>query len=157
MEEKKHCCCSELTDLVIVGMGEAEGRDERIFATLDLVRDYGTEKWWLYASACNVCGQGWMIAQEERIHDNYCLTRIGPEALAQILEHSVWPDDFFLYEHVLRLGRDAGYIATFLDRRSPALVETAHELRSARPDISVEEIAYVLAIPVKQAALLLRS
>ncbi|KTE22509.1 hypothetical protein ATE67_00750 [Sphingopyxis sp. H050] len=137
-------------------MGDAEGMDERIFETLDLVRNYGDEKWWLYASTCRACGQNWMVAQEERIHDNYCLKRIDQDTLSAIVEHSRWPPDFLSYELILRLGREAGHVATFLDSRSPVLVETAHDLRQARPEISIEDIAYALAIPTKQAKRLLK-
>lgn len=156
MDDNKSCVCSELAHLTIVGMGDANGMDERIFASLDLVLDYGSDKWWLYVSTCNACGQNWMVAQEERIHDFYCLKRLTPEAFQEIAERSVWPDDFLAYEQVLRLGRDGGFVATFLDPKSPTLVDTVEELRAARPNISLEEIAYVLAIPKKQAAKLLR-
>jgi hypothetical protein len=137
-------------------MGDAEGMDERVFRTLDLVCNYGDEKWWLYVSTCRACGQSWMVAQEERIHDNYCLKRIDPETLSEIVEHSRWPDDFLAYEQILRLGRDIGYVATFLDPKSPALVETAQDLRRARPEISTEDVAYALAISAKQAERLFR-
>jgi hypothetical protein len=136
-------------------MGDADGLDERIFATLNLVLNYGGDKWWLYISKCHVCGQNWMVAQEERIHDNYFLKRIESDAVQAITEQSNWPNDFLLYEQILRLGRDAGKVATFLDPLSPALVQTAQELLTARPDISLDEIAYVLAIPIKQAAKIL--
>ena len=138
-------------------MGEAKGLDERVFATLDLVMNYGGDKWWLYISKCHVCGQYWMVAQEERIHDNYFLKRIESDTVRAITEQSTWPNDFLLYEQVLRLGRDAGNVANFLDPLSPALVQTAQELLTARPDISLDEIAHVLAIPIKQAAKLIRA
>ena len=157
MDNSTACCCSELADTAIIGMGDAEGMDERVFETLDLVRNYGDDKWWLYASTCRACGQNWMIAQEERIHDNYCLKRIDWQTLNEIVEHSGWPDDFLSYENVLRLGREAGYDETFLDPKSPALVETAQDLRRARPEISIEDVAYALAIPTKQAERLFKA
>lgn len=157
MDNETACCCSELADIAIIGMGDAEGMDARIFETLDLVRNYGDEKWWLYASTCRACGQNWMVAQEERIHDNYCLRRIDRDAINEIADHSRWPDDFLTYEQILRLGREAGYVATFLDPKSPALVETAQDLRRARPEISIEDVAYALAIPTKQAERLFRA
>lgn len=146
------CCCSELSDLAVVGMGDPNGLDERLFDNLERVQDHGGEQWWLYASVCKACGQNWMIAQDERIHDNFYLKRLDGEAMREIVDHSRWPDDFIRYEQVLRLGRQSGKIAQFLDPRSPALVETARDLRRERPEISIEDIAYVLAIPVKSAA-----
>lgn len=157
MDNAPTCYCSELADIAIIGMGDAEGRDGQFFETLDLVRNYGDEKWWLYASTCRVCGQNWMIAQEERIHDNYCLKRIDRETLSEIVEHSRWPDDFLTYEQILRLGREAGYVAAFLDPKSLALIETAQDLRRARPEMSIEDVAYALAIPTKQAERLFRA
>lgn len=157
MDDEKSCYCAELPDLAIIGMGDAEGRDERVFATLDLVLDHGGDKWWLYVSKCSACGQYWVVAQEERIHDNYCLKRIKPQTFAEISQHASWPSDFLLYEQVLRLGRDAGQIATFIDPKSPALVETVADLKLARPDITLDEIAYVLAIPIRQAKKLLKA
>lgn len=115
------CCCAELADIAIIGMGDAEGMDERVFATLDLVRNYGDEKWWLYVSTCRACGQNWMVGQEERIHDNYCLKRIDRGALSEIIECSRWPDDFLTYEKLLRLGRDAGQVAAFLNPKARLL------------------------------------
>jgi hypothetical protein len=157
MNENKSCICSEVADLAIVAMGDAEGLDERIFATLDLIASFGKDKWWLYAYKCNQCGQNWMVAEEERIHDNYCLKRINLETIQEITERSMWPDDFLLYEQVLLLGTKAGMVATFVDLQSPALVATAMELRATRPAISLEEIAYALAITTKQAGKLLQT
>jgi hypothetical protein len=45
---------------------------------------------------------------------------------------------------------------TFLDPRSPALIDTAEDLRRERPGISIEEIAYLLAISVSDAKRLLQ-
>jgi len=97
-----------------------------------------------------------MIAQDERIHDNFYLKRVSEQAAQDIVDHSRWPPDFMTYEQVLRLGRESGRIAIFADDHSPALVETAADLRRERPDISAQEIAYVLAISVKAAARLLK-
>ena len=98
-----------------------------------------------------------MVAQDDRIHDNYCLKRITPQSFREITQLSSWPSDFLLYEQLLRLGREAGYIATFVDPKSPALVDTVGDLRRARPDITLDEIAYVLAIPTRHAKKLLKT
>lgn len=157
MDQETTCCCSELDDLAIVGMGDAQGLDERVFQTLDLVQRHGGDQWWLYVSTCNGCGQDWMVAQDERIHDNFYLKRISPGTLREIVDDSRWPGDFVRYEQVLRLGRESGCIARFADPRDPALIHTAHDLRRERPDISLEDIAYVLAIPSSAAAQLLEN
>ncbi|WP_010544929.1 hypothetical protein [Sphingomonas elodea] len=156
MENERSCCCAALDDLAIVGMGHSEDLDARILATLDTVKDHGGEQWWLHAATCNQCGQHWMIAQESRIHDNYCLRRLSGDEMHAILALSQWPEDFLRFEQVLRLEREAGQVACFLDPRSPALVDTAHDLRRARPEISVADIAYALAISTGQAERLFR-
>jgi hypothetical protein len=156
MDPKKLCSCSELEDLAIIGMGDPNGLDEQVFATLDLVQNHGEEQWWLYVSTCMVCSQNWMIAQEERIHDNYCLKRLDPETMQGIIDQSRWPADFIRFEQVLRLERQSGKVAQFLDPRSPALIDTANDLRRERPGIPVEDIAFALAISVADAARLFR-
>lgn len=151
MTSRDLCCCPELDDLVIVGMGDPEGLDERIFKSLDIVKDHGDPQWWLYASKCSVCGQSWMVAQDERVHDNFCLKRLDESVMGGIVGRSEWPEDFLHYERVLRIERQAGKIAQFLDPHSPALIDTVTELRRERPDISVDDIAYALAVSPKSA------
>lgn len=153
-EEPQRCCCGPLPDLAVVPMG-ADGLDERVFATLEITRNYGGGLWWLYLSRCDVCGQDWLVAQDDRIYDNYYLKRLSPSGALDIVEGNHWPDDFITYERVLRLGRTLGETWTFFDPRSPALVWTAEDLIKERPDISVEEIAYLLGIDPAAAARLL--
>ncbi len=144
-----------LTDLAVIGMGDPDGFDERVFATLDRVREHGGEQWWLYASMCSACGQSWIVAQDERIHDNFVLKRVDSAVIARIVEDSHWPD-FVCFERVLRLEREAGKVAQFLNPRDPALVETVAHLRRERPSISIDDIAFVLAISSESAARLAR-
>lgn len=145
------CCCSSLTDLAVVPMG-GDGKDELVFSSLEETIRHGGDKWWLYLSSCRVCNTDWMIAQDERIYDNYYLRRITAASRKMIVDKGDWPDEFITYERVLRLGRTMSKAWTFADPQSPALVWTAADLRRERPDISIEEIAYLLAIPVSQAA-----
>ena len=132
-----------------------DGLDDRVFATLEMTRDYGGSLWWLYLSKCKICGQNWLVAQDERIYDNYYLKRITPAEVRDIADCNRWPEDFMTYERVLRLGRSLGQPWTFFDPRSPALVWTAKDLVKERADITVEEIAYLLAIEPAAAAKLL--
>jgi hypothetical protein len=133
-----------------------DGLDERVFASLERIIEHGGDQWWLYVSNCLRCSQDWMIAQDERIYDNYYLRRLAPSVRKAILEHAQWPDEFLTYEQILRLGRTMSKPWTFLDPRSPALVRTAEDLRHERPDISFDEIAYLLAIPEPDAVRLLQ-
>ena len=148
--EIENCYCASLPDLAVVPMG-GEGLDERVFASLDRVQEHGGDQWWLYVSVCNKCRQNWMIAQDERIYDNFYLRRLNAATAKAVQEQGQWPDEFLTYERVLSLGRTMSKPWTFLDPRSPALVWTAEDLRRERSDISVEEIAHLLAIPVSDA------
>lgn len=156
MEEIPTCACAGLGHLAVIGMGDPDGLDDRVFETIDRIKGHGGERWWLYASTCKACRQHWMIAQDERIHDNFVLKRITAAEMRKIAEHSDWPRDFLRYEHVLRLERESGKIARFPDSRSPALEATVIDLRRERPEISAEEIAFALAIPTTWAERLMR-
>ena len=147
------CCCDIFGDFAVVPMG-GDGLDERVFATLDEVQKHGGEQWWLYASTCQSCGQSWMIAQDERTHDNYYLKRLTPDEL-QLIQDERWPDDFLTYGQVLRLGVEAGRTCRFLDPLDSSLVWTVQDLRREQPTISVDEIAYLLAVPIPTAAKLI--
>jgi hypothetical protein len=156
MASQNPCCCPDLGDFAVVGMGDPEGLDERIFATLDRVQEHGGGQWWLYAAKCNTCGVNWMIAQDERIHDNFYFKRLDAKAMEEVVELSRWPDDFLRYEQILRLGRQSGKTAHFFDSQSPALVQTVDDLRRERPEISLEDIAYALDISVESTVKLIR-
>lgn len=149
-QSKTNCSCKSLPDLAVVPMG-SDGLDERVFATLEKIVAHGGDQWWLYISGCKVCYQNWMIAQDERVGDSYYLRRISPLIRQDIVEQGRWPGEFLTYEQVLRLGRTMSKPWTFLDPSSPALVCTAEDLRRERPNIGVDEIAYLLAIPVADA------
>lgn len=155
MEAISSCLCLQLDDLAVVGMGGPNGFGGRVFSTLEKVREHGGAQWWLYASTCSACGQNWMIAQDERVHDNFVLKRVKPATMLRITENGNWPDDLLRFEQVLRIESESGKVARFLDPQDPALVATVHDLRCERPDISMEEIAFALAIPTESARLLL--
>ena len=152
--EEEPCACETLQDLAVVPM-RGDGSHERVFATLEEVHKHGGEQWWLYASTCSACGQSWMVAQDERTHDNFCLKRLSPEDLGLIIEDR-WPEDFLTYEQVLRLGVESGYICRFADPLDSSLVWTVEDLRRQRPAITAEEIAYLLVVPAATAAELVK-
>jgi hypothetical protein len=133
-----------------------EGLDERVFATFDRVRDHGGVQWWLYLSRCGVCSAYWMVAQEERIYDDYFLRRLSAEETAAILTTGDWPADFLTYEQVLMLGRERSRPCVFFERFSPALVDTIADLRRERPAITAAEIAHLLGISPGDVAHMVR-
>jgi len=148
------CCCAALADLAVVPMGGI-GLDQLVFSSLKVIIRRGGDQWWLYASTCLACRQNWMIAQDERIYDNFYLRRIAPAIVREIIEFNWWPEEFLTYERVLKLGRATRKRFRF-EPRSPALITTAKDLRRERGDITPEEIANLLAVPVAQATDLLR-
>ncbi len=151
MNEKAYCCCRALADFAVIPLG-GNGLDALVFASFQRGEDHGGDQWWLYISTCRVCGQDWMVAQDERIYDNFYLRRLTIEEKQDIAEWSLWPEEFLTYERVLKLGRETGRIWTFDNSVSPALVATSGDLRRERPDITFEEIAYLLSISVSDAS-----
>lgn len=143
------CQCSTLNDFAVVGMGDSEGRDQQVFSTLVEVANHGGGAWWLYASRCSVCGQDWMVAQEERIHDNFYLKRLSAAEMKTIGEQGAWPPDFIRFEDVIRLGPDHKQVARFLDTND--LTDTVKELMEERSDISASEIAYLFVLSEREA------
>lgn len=130
--------------------------DERVFATLERICDHGGDLWWLYLSKCSACDQNWMIAQEERIFDEYFLRRLSDTEAAAILE-SHWPDDFMTYERVLEIGHTFAKPFTFLDPLASSLIWTADDLRKERPEIAADEVTRLLGVTPKNAARLLKA
>jgi hypothetical protein len=153
-EEGGRCCCRSLADLAVVPMG-GDGLDERVFETLEISRNHGGDLWWLYTSRCSACAQDWLVAQDERIYDNYYLKRLTSTEAREIIDSNLWPNDFITYERVLRLGRTLSGHWVFFDPKSPSLVWAVEDLIKERPDIGVDEIAYLLGIGRAAAARLL--
>lgn len=150
----KDCCCRALADFAIVPMGGI-GLDELVFASFKERARHGGEQWWLSVSTCLACRQDWMIASDERIYDNYYLRRLPPASLTEITEFDWWPDEFLTFEKLMMLGKATGRYWRFVESRSPALIASAEDLRRERPEITIEEIANLLAIPNDQATDLL--
>lgn len=148
------CECLTLTDMAVVPMG-CGGQDERVFATVRQISKYGSSKWWLDLEQCVVCDQYWMVAQEERIYDDYFLKRLAAPEAQEILDTNTWPDDFSTYEKVLALGTRLSSACRFVDDFSPDLVRAARDLKRDRPNISIEEIGELLGVGVDHASALL--
>jgi hypothetical protein len=145
LEPHKQCECASIRDLAAIPMG-CDGLDERVFATVENVRDHGGDLWWLHLSKCRVCGQNWMVAQEERIFDDYFLRRLSVSEAREISDEGRWPAEFLTYERILMIGRTLSQPCIFADALSPSVVWTVEDLRSERPDITADEIAYLLGV-----------
>jgi hypothetical protein len=132
-----------------------DGFDERLFASIDRVRDHGEEKWWLYFSRCRLCGQNWLVAQEERIFDVYLLRRLDGAQADSIIRDGHWPVEFLTYGDVLVVGRSFYEPARFFELLSPSLVFTVEDLLKQRPDISASEVGYLIGLSDREAAYLM--
>ena len=156
LEQHTRCQCASIRDLAAIPMG-GDGLDERVFATVENIRDHGGDLWWLHLSKCCVCGQNWMVAQEERIFDEYFLRRLDDATARQISVEGRWPAEFLTYERVLKIGRTLSQPCIFFDALSSALVWTVKDLRNERPEITVDEIAYLLGVTSKNVNRLLEA
>ena len=97
-----------------------------------------------------------MIAQEERIFDEYFLKRVNLDEAVRILAEGEWPPEFLIYERVLRTGHALGISpCIFIDRLSPSLVWAVEDLRKERPHISIGEIARLIGVGQTQVTRLL--
>ncbi|MBQ1543070.1 hypothetical protein C5708_07155 [Caulobacter sp. CCUG 60055] len=148
------CECVTLPDLAVVPMG-FDGLDDRVFATLERVCDHGPPQWWLHLFRCATCGQNWVVAQEERIFDDYFFRRLQQSTADKIVAECSWPSDFITYERVLKVGQALSKPFRFTDPLSLSLVWTAQDLRRERPDITTEEIADLMGISSSQVDRLL--
>ncbi|MDJ0276899.1 hypothetical protein QLH51_08835 [Sphingomonas sp. 2R-10] len=148
------CVCASLSDLAAVPMG-GDGLDERVFATIEEIRRHGDDLWWLHLARCSACNQHWMIAQEERIFDIHFLRRVGDDVAEHIMRGD-WPAEFMTYERVLEIGHAFATPCVFLDPHASSLQWSAEDLRAARPNITIGEVARLLGVTPKNAARLLR-
>jgi hypothetical protein len=149
------CHCATLSNLAAVPMG-GDRLDERVFATIEHIHDHGGSQWWLHLSRCSACGQNWMIAQEERIFDEYFLRRVS-EAEAGAILAGRWPDDFMTYERVLEIGHTFATPCVFFNPLADSLIWSADDLRRERPEITAEEVARLLGVTAKNAERLLEA
>ena len=135
------CQCVTLPDLAVVDMGDHEG----VFATLEERARRGARYWWLALYTCGACSQGWLVAQEERQNDIFCMRRLGSETVSSILAGSAWPDEFDRYESLLDIGRRSGRSVRFVDPLgSSSLAATITDLARDRPGIKLSELCTLL-------------
>jgi hypothetical protein len=143
------CGCGELPDLVVVGMGSSAYAEEgelsdAIMETLDYVKQRHDAHWWLNVRQCRVCRQWWLVADETRQNDVFCLRRLDPKEAGAIVEEDRWPSDFDTLEALFELGLRAGYSVRFADPINSSLSSTIEELARTRPGIGVSEIGRLL-------------
>jgi hypothetical protein len=145
------CQCMTLADLSVVDMA-AEVPAVEYF---DELARRGAPYWWLSAERCRVCGETWLVAQEERQNDVFCLHRLRPREVQDILERGKWPTDFDQYETLLELGLRAGHKVSFVDPiGDSSLTWTIKDLARARPGIRLSELRRLLNLDAPTARVL---
>lgn len=145
------CRCVTLANVAVVEMG-SPGDELR---TIDERRSRGEPWWWLWCGECSQCGQWWLVAQEERQNDVFCLRRLDAGEVNELLQNNVWPPDFDSYESLLRLGYDAGVTFEFANpEQASSLRWTIVDLAKAKPGIRVAELASLLNLEPDRARIL---
>lgn len=142
------CMCSQLSNLAVVDMGD---ESEKVFFTFDKVKKRGNPYWWLSMYQCRECHQAWLVAQEERQNDVFCLYRLDTTMAENALNQDRWPNIFDHYENLLRVGVEAGKKVRFLDPLNSSLRWTISDLAKDRPNISISEIAELLNLDMDLA------
>lgn len=147
------CRCVTLPRTTVIDMGVDS---EEVLRSIESRVSRGERWWWLWAGECTACAQWWLVGQEERQNDVYCLRRLGDEEVRSLKNEGTWPSDFDTYEALLRLGRDSGRRVVFADPYESSLTTTIADLASARPGISVSAIASLLNLEMEMASALAR-
>ena len=154
LQIQENCECPGIKDLAAIPMG-GDFYSETIFKSLETVAEFGRDKWWLYISKCKICRELWMVAQDDRIYDDFFLNRIDEVALGNA-RLGIWPDVFLTYESVLAFGRKLSSPPRFLEPLAYSLQWTVEDLQKERPEISGGEIANLLGLTPGHAAKLVR-
>jgi hypothetical protein len=148
------CRCVTLPNIAVIDMGE---ESERVLATIEERQSRGEPFWWLWCGECTRCMQWWLIGQEERQNDVFCLRRLIDDEVTALLEDTLWPSDFDTYEALLRHGLRAGKSVRFAEpEEAKSLRWTIEELAKARPGIRVSELAELLNLDTDLAETLAR-
>jgi hypothetical protein len=143
------CRCVTLPNVAVIDMGE---ESEPVLATIEQRWSRGEPFWWLWCGECTRCGQWWLVAQEERQNDVFCLRRLGDSEATALVEHNIWPSDFDSYEALLRLGLNAGKSVRFAEpEEAKSLRWTIADLAKARPGVRVSELAELLNLDIDMA------
>jgi hypothetical protein len=149
----KQCECPAIRDAAAIPMG-GDFYFEKVFDTLDQLVEFGPEKWWLYISKCRCCATVWLIAQDDRIYDEFYFLRIDDAALADA-RRGRWPPQFQTYKDLLGTGRKLSNPPRFLDPMAGSLQWAVEDLLKERPAISTKEIGNLLGLSERHASALI--
>jgi hypothetical protein len=138
--------------------GHRQGKEsEPVLATIEERLSRGRALLVALCGECIRCGQWWIVGQEERQNDVFCLRRLNGAEVTEVVESDVWPPDFDSYGALLRLGFDAGTIVRLAEpEEANSLRWTIADLAKARPGIRVSELAELLNLEIDTTRVLAR-
>lgn len=144
------CECIALPNVAVTDMGSEQ--EEHIWKTLEEIKVYGEDLWWLALYKCKKCNQFWLAAQESRQNDIHCLKRLNSAEAEKIIQNNEWPQSFQTLEELFAIGRDHNRSVSFVESLNSSLVYSIEDLLKTRPNISLSEIASLLNIDESVAA-----
>lgn len=151
----RQCECPAIPDCAAIPMGD-DFYYQAVFKTLKEKLAFGSTKWWLYFSECQICLTVWLIAQDDRIYDDFFFARSNAKQLADAVAGH-WPEQFQTYEEVLATGRRLSTPPKFFDPMSCSLQWTVEDLLAERPGITAKEIGFLLGLSEAHGSALLQA
>ena len=151
--KSKSCECEHWDDLCIVNM--TGGTCPHFFDIFEEIRRRGLPYWWLSVRKCKRCNEHWLVAQDERTNDIFCLNRLNEKQVNDIIEKNVWPVIFDRYETLLEIAKQNNLCCIFFDpiNDSPT-TQTIEDLALERPFIKISELSRLLNINIETTILL---
>lgn len=151
------CHCPRLRDREVLdlagplppspALGPARGWTADVLtARIETLAERGEPCPWLSAAACGGCGQGWLVAREDRHNEVLCLVRIDDGVLEAIGAEGLWPESLDTYEELLRHGRASGRFVEYEDPLDSPLGDLIRDLALERPGISVSDLEELLNV-----------
>jgi hypothetical protein len=147
------CECDLVPDLAAIATQWSKFED-RFMASMITVAYHQKGKPWLEILKCRCCHTHWLHAHEDTVYMDSFVARIDADVTAKARAGS-WPERFQTYEEVLTTGHALSMPIERDDPFVPSLYRTARLLREERPEISLEEVASLLAVSRCDAAILL--
>ena len=144
------CDCGYWDDLCIVNM--TGDTCPQFFKKFRIIKKRGEKYWWLDIRKCKICNQYWLVAQEERTNDIFCLNRLNEKQVNDIIKNNIWPIVFDKYETLLELAVQNNLCCIFFDPiyDSPTS-QTIEDLALERPYIKISELSRLLNINIETA------
>ena len=149
------CKCLEISDNDVLDMGLK--KTDEFFSYLKNIKDRGNGRWWLFLAECTKCNEAWLVAQEERHNDIYCLKRLSENAKNDILNENKWPPDFDKFESLLSIGFEAGKKVRFFDPINSSIEVTIIDIVNEHPGINFNELIRLLNIDTETGKEIIRN